>query len=814
MNLDITEYKLFSVLLSIFYISAVVVALCHLEIVGIIIAFLFLSFLILIFNYPYKRVLILCFFFLFGLLRVNFLAHDNFIEGIKNDEAEIYGQIVSSKDISKTNKRIRFYANVSRLKIDERFWEDLNSKVLIYLDLDEKLLNNIIIGDSFYIKGKLRPPYPASNPHQFDYKKYLSNNDTYNILYGDNSTFKKTKEVKFLSSSLNDKFYYILKQFELMRIKIIEKHSKNIKSPKLEILGGIVFGSETISPDENIKESFKNSGLLHLLAASGLNVALIFGIWWWISNIFKLPYQPSILIGAIFVILYTFMTGFPPSILRAGLMLLFVLFGKLINRDTDSFALVCFVAFLILIVSPKMIFDIGFELSFVVTIGLVLCCNTIISKFEKSDDNFKRKYKKLTRFQKYFFFLLSPKSLAGILSVPLVAQIWVIPLQMHYFNTLNPLSIFANIAVVPFIGILSFIGFIGSIIALIPNLSDFVIKFFDCLANPLLSLLIKIGEFFSSFKISHLSSFGLNIFQIFIYWIFVLGFILNLKYNFKNKKHILIMLSCFAVFLLSFVNFNFLFNKNLEIMMFDVGNADSFLIKTPKNKYILIDTGKKSFRGISSGEIIINKFLKNEKINSLKALIITHFDSDHCGGSLDILQNEKVETVYIQKDEAKSLLSSSILNFLKENKLNYKIARNNKIIYSEKDLTIKTFKAAFEDSNKDRVDNETSIITLLTYKNKNILFMADAGTEAFNQIKDNLPDKINILKAGHHGAINSVDFDMLERIKPEIALISTGVNKFNHPYPKTISLLDEKNIKTISSKNYGFTKIILKPIQS
>ena len=111
-----------------------------------------------------------------------------------------------------------------------------------------------------------------------------------------------------------------------------------------------VFGNETINPDEKIKEDFKNSGLLHLLAASGLNVALIFGIWWWIAMLFRIPYNFSIFLGAVFVILYTFMTGFPPSILRASCMLLFVLFGKLIDRNVNPVALVFFVGFLIVFV--------------------------------------------------------------------------------------------------------------------------------------------------------------------------------------------------------------------------------------------------------------------------------------------------------------------------------------------------------------------------------------------------------------------------------------------------------------------------------
>jgi competence protein ComEC len=152
-----------------------------------------------------------------------------------------------------------------------------------------------------------------------------------------------------------------------------------------------------------------------------------------------------------------------------------------------------------------MLFDVGFQLSFIVTIGLVTCCPVIISKFEKLDEKYKEKHKNASRFQKYIFFLFSPKSLSAIIAVPLVAQLFVIPLQMHYFNNFAPFSLLANIAVVPFIGILSFIGFVSSIIALIPILNEPIIYLFDFVANPMLNLLVKISEFFSSFKISLIS---------------------------------------------------------------------------------------------------------------------------------------------------------------------------------------------------------------------------------------------------------------------------------------------------------------------
>ena len=797
--------KNFTVLFSLFYIFGVLGCFYNHEILCAFIAFIILSFLILFFNYDKKKIIILYLIFFVGFIRVNLTNNNDMLKGINCSDATIKGKIISPKNISYKNHKIKFYIKTNEAEIFNKTFSNLNSKILVSLDYEKNLENIIKIGNEVKIKGKLRTPKQATNPYQFDYRKYLSNNDCYSVFYSNNE-IQLIKASKF-NHHLENNWYHILNNFENIREKIIKQHSKNIKSPNLEVLGGIVFGNETINRDENIKENFKNSGLLHLLAASGLNVALIYGIWWWIASLIKLPYKLSILTGGAFVVLYTFMTGFPPSILRASLMLLFILFGKLIDKDADSVALISFVGFLILLFNPKMFFDIGFQLSFVVTFGLIVCCPVIIDKFKKQDEKFKGKHKNKTRLEKYILFLFSPINIASLISVPLVAQLWVIPLQMHYFNNLAPLSILANITVVPFIGILSFIGFLSSILALIPKISNISTAIFDFIANPLISLLVKISEFFSSFKFSLIATMGFNIFQILSFWILILLFMLNLKNNFRKKKHIIVLIFCIFVFLLSFIKPS-QFQNNLEITMFDVENADCFLIKTPKNKYIMIDTGKIIFQSTNSAQNVILPYFRNERIKSLEILEITHFDSDHCGGALDLLKNIKIKKVIIQKEQTKSKISSKIMEYIKNKSINYSTAKNNDLIYEEKDLKIKTFRANFN-KNNDKYDNEESIITLMTYKNKNYLFMADCGIEGFNKIKPYIKGNIEILKIGHHGAKNVINKSMLKKLKPKYALISTGLNKFNHPHYSTIILLSENEINTISTKNYGFSKIII-----
>ena len=239
-------------------------------------------------------------------------------------------------------------------------------------------------------------------------------------------------------------------------------------------------------------------------------------------------------------------------------------------------------------------------------------------------------------------------------------------------------------------------------------------------------------------------------------------------------------------------------NKNeLEILVFDVGNADSFLIKTPENKYIMIDTAHGALEGSSSGfsqaDSIMNKYLKDNGIKTLDILLLTHFDSDHSGGAVDVMKTVNVKKLVINKNKDDSKTTKNIFNYLKNNKIPNSIAQNNTLVFEENNLKFKTYTPNINSKN----DNDTSIITLLSYKDFDMLFMADAGVKSFENIKKNLNNNdIEILKSGHHGADNTVSKSMLKSINPDAAIISTGFNPYGHPSKQTLKTFETAKIKT------------------
>lgn len=685
------------------------------------------------------------------------------------------GTVISIPTTNNSDKT-KFYLKVDSGTFDGKE-EKLNAKTIVTLYDTKENIEKIKIADKIRVNGILRSPIRAKNPSQFDYANYLKNHRTFSTFYVKSGKW----DIVSQPESLGGKF---LQKLNDKRTQILNIHKQYLKSPNIEVLGGIVFGDDAINPPDYIKSSFINSGLLHILAASGMNVSIIFGIWFFIGTRLRLNYRLVIILGAVLVAFYTLMTGMGPSVLRAALMIEFVLFGKLIDRAADSIALVFLVALLMLLYDPAMINDVGFQLSFVVTFALMFYCPPVL-------ENIKNKFVEF---------------IAGAVLIPLVAQLFAAPIQMYYFNTFATYSIFANFVITPFIMIISFLGFLSSIIAMIPI--DLIAQksclFFDSILNPVVSMLVSISNFFGSLPNSLLSTIHPDHFQLIVYYAVLLSFGFLLRNKFKNKKLTAVTVLLCIVFALSFIKFE---NRNCEIIVFDVGNADSFLIKTPQNKYIMIDTahgryGKNSF---SQAESIMGKYLKDNGIKKIDLLLLTHFDSDHSGGAVDIMNIAKVQRVILNKDTDNSKTTKAILNHIKENKISSQTAKNNEIVYKEDNFTLKTLCPDFV---KNKNDNDNSTITLLSYGDFDMLFMADGGVRSFNKIKNDLhKNKIEILKSGHHGGKNTVTSKMLKTINPDAAIICTGYNTYGHPVKSTLNTIAKNNTKIYRTDTSNAIKI-------
>ena len=713
----------------------------------------------LIKNYfPIKYIIVWVLVFYLGVINTSLRLKDtDELLDFAPVNCEISGTVVSIPQ-GKSEGKPKFFFDVDRIKFDDIEKNLKNEKVLVTVndtDLDYKDLK---IYNSLKLAGRLSTPFKAGNPSQFDYGNYLRNHNAYAVYYAN--------KIELINKALSFKAK-ALQRINDYRENILAIHSKYLDTPYLEILGGIVFGDDAVSPPKDIKQSFVSSGLLHILAASGMNVAFIYSFFFGLMSLLRINFKVKVALGMLTVLAYSLMTGLGASVVRATIMLLFVLVGKLIDRDAHSISLLSFVGLLMLIYNPLALNDIGFQLSFVVTYGILLMSPLVI-KFNNKIKDF----------------------LVGTVTIPVIAQLWVIPIQIFYFNNISLYSVFANIMSVPILMVISFGGFISSLLAMIPPISDKICQLFDNVLNPFLITLVNISDFWGCLPKSMIQTTHPSIFQVILYYVMLITFT-GMMYKEFREKYLKPLLSLFLVsFLIWLITLVPIKNTNLEITAFDVGNADCFLIKTHKNEYIMIDTGKNGYKGgKSQAEIVVLKYLKDRAIKNIDTIIVTHFDNDHCGGVVDIINGVKVDNLYVNDLTHDSLAARDIYKASTINNVKLHQVKQGDVVYNEDGLQVINFLPV-----KSANDNDNSIISVLKYNDFSMLFTGDAGISAITSIKQLLPQNISVLKVPHHGASGGINSELVKYLSPQYSIISVGENKFGHPDNLTLNLLKKSNI--------------------
>lgn len=713
---------------------------------------------ILVLGLSFKKLLskrfsiVLMLVFAFGVVYTNYKTPKNdALQKYLYKDCQIIGTVASVPKLD--NQKIKFYFDVNQINSEVKNKKIGTTAVSIYSSQNQK----IQIGDILELEGKFQTPNKATNFGQFDYSNYLKNQGIFTVFYS------KNYKSKGQSNNLNFK---IQKYFISLTEKILQKHSKYLTKNQTDLLGGVVFGHRSINLTEEVKQDFINSGTFHILAASGMQVALVLLFWCFLMKLIKLPYNISLLSGSIIIIFYACFTGFPASILRALLMAEFIIFGKLIDRQADSIALILFVCSIMLLFNPLSILDVGFQLSFITTFGLIF-----------SIPKFSEKLKSV------------PEWISSTLLITIIAQSFASPLLVFYFNNLPLYSILANIFILPLVSIITFAGFLSGILALIPK-TNFIIMLFSKILGPSLSGINWIADFFSNLPDSLIYLKQISVFSVILAYIFLIFFILFVSNSYRNKYSMSISILSLSLFL--FLNINFYPQRNLDITFFNVGNSDAILVKLPNEKQFLVDTGRSNPYGASSGKTIVTEYLKAMGDTKLDAIILTHPDSDHIGGCLDVLKFTKPNKIYQSTMPNDTKTAQELQNYIIKNKIATQSILPNSCfnLDLDKDVKIKLF------APKGFSQNSNSLITYIEKDDFSVLLMGDNEKNIANFSKISYKKPISLMKLGHHGSKNSIDEKMLKKLSPENVIISVGKNNYHHPDYRIIELLERHKIKT------------------
>ncbi len=651
-----------------------------------------------------------------------------------------------------------------------------NSKIQVKINLLCKTKNTsqkVRYGDYLQIQGSIIRARNKRNPEEFDYSKYLWQNDLQGILSvkSINQIHKKTE--KSIISEIQNYVFDI----RLNLVNIIKKYYTGEKS---NLIRALLIGDRK-DIDHEIVNSFVIVGVVHVLAVSGLHVGFIVMILNLLLGRTSIYWR--IVLSIIGIFLFAIISGGQPSVLRASIMAILMLISTLYGRKYNSISVLAVAALLILIFNPIDLFNPGFQLSFSAVFSIVYFHPKI---------------------QKYIIQNVKNHKLQTLLTFFLLtfsATIGTLPFTIYYFHIFSIASFFANLLVVPLIGFVVSLAVASLTVSFLP----FVAFQIATTNSFLIDVIFKIVDLSAKWEFSFIEIFQFNLAISILYFVILVIII----YSFSKSKKLLFRV--FIIFLSSFMMYvysNILKNNTLpqnkmNIVMIDIGQGDSFLLQFPDNTIALIDAGN-SFGGFDNGKSVILPLMKNLGINKIDYLFITHLDADHYLGSFSIIEKGIVKRAFKPIMNPNSKKDVEYEKFLKKN--NVEIFHYHRQKFNFGSVRIFVLNDSTAGNYKEFDQNNKSGILKLVYGETEVLFTGDLeikGEYLWIEFYDKFLQS-DILKAGHHGSKGSTSQEFLDLVKPNLALISAGENNsFKHPNKETIEKLEKEKIEILRTDKSG-----------
>jgi competence protein ComEC len=446
-------------------------------------------------------------------------------------------------------------------------------------------------GEQVAITGVLYKPKAASNPGSFDFQKFLRQEGAFAGLIG--------KQINILEEEHKWGWWKIGE-------RIVRSQVRWLGIPEGPLVSAMVLGSKAVDLPYEIRDLFVQAGLAHALAASGFQTSLILGVVLGLTR--RTRRVTQFVLGSFALILFLSLTGFQPAVLRAVIMGFAALIGLALKRKVMQLGSLLLAATLLLLFNPLWIWDLGFELSFLATLGLIVTAAPFTQRLD-----------------------WLPPAIASLIAVPLAATIWTLPVQLHIFGVVPTYSILLNIISTPLISIISIGGIISAIPALI--LPDAGGVFAAVLHYPT-DWLIKLVEFFSKLPGNSVAVGTISIWQMLaIYGLIILVWLMP----WWQQRWWFASVIAVALVLIP------VWHSTSSLFKITVLAADTepVLVIQNQGRVTLINSGDEG-----TGRYTIIPFLQQQGVNQIDWAIALHFQGNDSNGWLEVLQRLPIKVFY------------------------------------------------------------------------------------------------------------------------------------------------------------------------
>ena len=706
------------------------------------------------------------------------------------------------------------------------------------------------IGSLVILKGTLKNFQQPTNPGQFNAPFY------YQILRISFRLNQAEIQVK------SDRFYKIAEGLYQLRRKAGSKVDALLPEQEASVMKTMLLGEKGIL-DEEIKGLYQRNGIAHILAISGLHISMIgMGLYQLLRRA-GLKIKLSAILASMIIVLYGMMTGFAVSAIRAIAMFLLQMLAQILGRTYDRITALAVAAVLVLVEQPLYLFHSGFQFSFLCVLGISLILPVLGNV---------RKGKKLFE------------------GVALMAV--TLPVYLGVFYQIPVYSMFLNFIVLPMMSILMGAGIVMILAAFLCTPLAIPAAW---LITGILMVYERIGLFTEKLPHHYWTPGCPAKWQLAVY---VAVLIIIAALGRTKRKAVLYQKDCihrrggcakeilqeqnkrirriachggkwistygipvgicWGFLLLGVVILTWRFRPELQVTFLDVGQGDCIFLQTEDGASYLTDGGSSSVSKVGKYRMI--PFLKYQGASQIKAVFVSHADSDHYNGIAELLEQAELEGIRVENlvltdiaDECRSEGYEELVELAGQNGITVQLLHEGQQLQDGELL----FQCLHPSKGYRAEDlNETSMVLLVTYREFSMLLTGDvqgAGEEHLTQelqdwkepgvtqmqdvirisgeeesmeeesiederiegqIEEKRPQnkmganhtetELTILKVAHHGSKNSTSEEFLKAANPKIAIISCGKgNRYGHPHEETLERLEKADVPWFCTKDYG-----------
>lgn len=738
-------------------------------------------------------------FLLFGLLRADLsdprpVDKRHIVTKVgKYQQVALVGTLANKvahvSDTSRVLMKVSFYRTET-----EQVFRPASGKVL--LNLKGQWPNQISPGHSFLALATITYPKATNVPGTFDYQKFLARKKIF--LTGFIQAPMLVQPVEQLELSV---WQHLIYSLERLRSAIGLHIENRLPETTGSLYKALLIGDRSSIPPE-VLEMFKRSGILHILAISGLHLGLVtaalFGsIYWLLRRSEKLVLSIDTRKWAMYltlplILVYTMLAGSQPPVLRAFIMVFCFSLSLACERLSSPLTTLFAAALLILLIDPSALESPSFQLSFAAVGSILLITPRLLSMLDLPNN------------YQWPVPVRVVRPLISLTAVTIAATLGTLPLMIIHFNRVSLVTLPSNLLIEPVL----------CLFTLPLGLASIPIMF----VNPDISgLMLKAGAY--GFQLSNVIATFLSSSESTQLWLPAPPPLLSALYylalsifmhsgslRFVSRLSVLGIVATTAC-ICSPLPAKFFNNIPLtRISILDVGHGSANVIQFSDNRVILIDGGSRNSADYDCGDRVISPYLWHRKISRVDDIIITHDDADHFNGIPTVIKRFKPKRLWLPQQNSNKESFKILLALARE--------FNTKIITPDPGVFIRTGDQHISVLGNGVApprgsEDDNGLVMRLYSPEFAIVFPGDI-TEVRERKLTEEERQLNstILLSAHHGSASSNSLEFLAAVSPDFLIFSSGKQRKSlFPALQTLRHAGDLNIATLNTAHDGTIEI-------